>query len=262
MGFLASSVIAAVIGLRSPALAQTESAPAAAPVEPVAASEPAVRYGVGVRLPRLVSVPSWLLGAFFTESVPLTSFGSYGLELIRRKPGFDMVLGLAFQNMSPGDGNWLGRGKNAGIDTDLVQFRNFSLLAVDLGFVGRWSLSQYFGWRYGAGFGVAVVRGELLRISNANCTPENAGDERRCRPSFCPEAGCTESRLQASEGGIDLGPGQPARYREPDVPGAVPIVHFSLGLDLHLPRFPGFEARLEGGFYDAFFLGLGWSYIF
>jgi hypothetical protein len=245
----------------SPARAQTEAAPAATQSQPAGAGAETVRYGFGVRLPRFVSVPSFLLGAFFTESVPLTTFGAYGVEFIRRKPGFDMVLGLAYQSMSPPDGNWLGRGKAAGVDTDLVQFRSFSLLAVDLAFVGRRSLNQYFGWRYGAGLGVGLVRGEMLRISNNGCTAENAGDERRCRPQFCPESGCTEAMLKASEG-LDGGPNMPARYREPDVPGAVPIVNLSLGLDLHLPEVPGFEVRLEGGFYDAFFLGLGWSYIF
>jgi hypothetical protein len=243
------------------ALALTAATTAAAQT-PGSSAEPTVRYGIGVRLPRFTNVPGWLLGAFFTESVPLTTFGSYGLEFIRRKPGFDMVLGLHYQNMSPADGNWLGRGKAAGIDTDFVQFRGLSLLAADLTFVGRRSLGQYFGWRYGAGLGVGLVRGEMLRVSNAMCTAANAGDERQCRPSLCPESGCTEAMLKASEGGIDGGPTMPARYREPDVPGAFPIVSLSLGLDLRLPELPGFETRLEAGFYDAFFLGLGVGYIF
>ena len=192
-------------------------------------------------------------------SLPLRT---YGVELIRRKANFDIVFGLGYQNMSPGDGNWLGRGKNPELDTDLVQFRSLSLLAVDASFVGRRNFGQYLGLRYGAGLGLARVRGEILRTSAANCTQANAGDERACRPRVCPETGCTEAQLQATEGDVDGGPAAPSRFPEQNVPGALPVVNLSLGLEFRHPRIPGLEARLEGGFYNAFFLGLGFNYIF
>jgi hypothetical protein len=247
-----------VLGVAAPVWAQEPGAAESAQ-EPGAAE---VRYGVGVRMPRWVSVPSWLLGAFLEESVPLSTFAFGGVEFIRRKPDFDIVVGLAYQRMSPEDGNWLGRGKNPALDTDLVQFRDLSLIAFDVAFVGRRSFNPYLGLRYGAGVGLALVRGQMLRTSAANCTAANAGDESACRPRICPATGCTEAQLKASEGGVDGGPDLPSRFPEQNVPGALPVINLSLGLDFRHPEVPGLEARLEGGFYDALFLGLAFSYIF
>jgi hypothetical protein len=47
-----------------------------------------------------------------------------------------------------------------------------------------------------------------------------------------------------------------------DVPPAVPIFNVQLGLDFRVPTIRGWEARIEGGFYDAFFLGGGVGYTF
>src|SRR5262249_2027665 len=77
-----------------------------------------VHSGGGARL-RWASVPAWLLDAFTKRNVPLSSWGT-GIELFRRKGNFDFVLSFNYQNMSPSDGNWLGTGHMAAIDTDYV----------------------------------------------------------------------------------------------------------------------------------------------
>ncbi len=255
--------------LLSANLARAQAAPASASApavrEGAAAHEPVgeeSKYGFAVRLPRWVSVPRWLLQAFVQESVPLSTFSFGGVEFIRRKETFDLVIGIAYQNMSPPDGNWLARNHPPGADTDLVQFRNMSLLAFDASFVGRKRFNPYLGMRYGAGLGLALVRGQMLRTSSAFCTAGNVGDTRACRPKFCPPTGCTEPLLKASEGNVDGGPDDPSRFVETSVPGALPVVNLTLGLDFHHPEVPGLELRLEGGFYDALFVGLGIGYIF
>jgi hypothetical protein len=252
------SVALAVTSLAGPAQAQPASEAESVSARAV---EPA-RYGIGIRMPRWVTVPDWLLGAFFAESEAVSTFGAYGFELIRRKADFDLVLGLSYQNMSPADGNWLGRGRDPGIDTDFVQFRGFGIIGVDASFVGRRRFGQYLGMRYGAGLGLALIRGKVLRTSSAMCTAANAGDERACRPIVCQPTGCTEAQLAATEGNVDGGPGDASRFAEPNVPGALPLINLSLGVDLRHPAIPGLEARLEGGFYNALFLGLAFNYIF
>src|SRR4051794_10338353 len=98
-----------------------EAAPAAAGTPSI--GESAVRafdqvhYGVGLRMPRWVLVPQWFLGLFTAQNVPLSTFSSFGGEFFRRKGDLDIVLGVSYQNMSPKDGNWLGRGKNPAIAT-------------------------------------------------------------------------------------------------------------------------------------------------
>lgn len=210
---------------------------------------------------RYVSVPNWFLGLFTKENVPLSSVGVGG-EFFRRKGDLDITFGLSWQKMGPSDGNWLGKGKQANVDTDFVQFRNFGLIGVDAAFIWRNDFSEYVGMHYGAGLGLAMVTGKILRISAAGCTGANAGNENECRPSICPPTGCTESVLVNSEGTRDGGPGDPHRYKESSVPGAIPIVNMLIGMNFRLPDVKGFEMRVEGGFYNAFVIGLTAGYLF
>jgi hypothetical protein len=254
--------LAAALVAASPAPAHAQQ-PAATPgvTQPAADSE--VHYGVGVRMPRWVAVPSWFLGLFTAENVPLYTFGSFGAEFLRRKGDFDIVFGIGYQNMSPADGNWLGKGKEPSVDTDFVQFRDLSMIGVDVAFMQRRMFNRYFGMHYGAGLGVAIVRGEMLRVSNSDsCNRSNAGDEAACRPIYCPPEGCNEAMHRAREGNVDGGPADPHRFRDNNVPGAVPILNMTIGVNLQLPELRGFEARFEGGFYNAFFLGLAFGYVF
>jgi hypothetical protein len=243
--------------------------PAAGP-PPVVAAEaapegvagaPAVQYGGALRV-RWVSVPSWFLGLFTQKNVPLSSYG-LGAEFFRRKADLDITLGLSYQKMGPPDGNWLGKGKDAGIDTDFISFRNFGFIGFDLAFIWRQHLNEYLGMHYGAGLGLAIVTGEMLRISAHGCTKDNVGDMRACAPLPCKQrGGCTEEILKGTEGGVDNGPDDPHRFKEPSVPGAIPILNLLLGFNLRFPELKGFEMRFEGGFYNAFFLGLGIGYAY
>ena len=181
------------------------------------------------------------------------------MEFLRRRGDFDIVFALGYQNMSPDDGNWLGKGKDPSLETDLVQFRDFAMIGVDVAFVQRRMFSRYFGFHYGAGLGLALVQGEILRVSNSeNCNRSNAGNERLCRPLPCPPSGCTEAILRNTEGGVDGGPTMPSRFRDSNVPGAIPILNMAVGVDLRVPELRGFEAKLEAGFYNAFSSASAW----
>jgi len=249
------------------AWAQTEAPP---PSEEPRSNPPSVTtetpaptdvvYGAGARL-RWVSVPGWLLGLFTKENQSLSSYGFAG-EFYRRKGDMDIMLGLSYQRMGPPDGNWLGRGKEASIDTDLVQFRNFGFIGFDATFIWRTVISEYVAFRYGAGLGIAIMTGEMLRTSAAGCNEQNVGNTSQCKPIFCPASGCTEALLAASQGRVDNGPGDPHRFKDGNVPGAIPILNLVTGLDFHIPQAKGLELRLEGGFYNAFFLGLAAGYLF
>jgi hypothetical protein len=218
-------------------------------------------FGAGFRF-RGVSVPSWLLDLFTKENVPLTSY-AWAVEGFWRLESFDLVLGLGYQNMSPKDGNWLGRGKQAAVDTDFVQFRGLGFISADVAIVWRTMFSDWFGLHYGAGFGLGIVRGKMLRTSSAGCTESNTGDLTQCHPAgvTCTSAGCNEAQLKNTEGGVDE-VATPHRFVDPDVPGAIPIVNVVVGATFRIPQFKGLEAKLEAGFYDAFFAGMGVGYAF
>jgi hypothetical protein len=163
--------------------------------------------------------------------------------------------------MSPHEGNWLGSTNDPGIDTDYVRFKNFSLLALDISFIWHQWFTSWIGMHYGAGIGVAYVRGQILHDDsgyNADgtvsmpyaCTEANVGDLTKCHPAnvTCANGICTpESNL-----------GNKAY----SVPPAIPIVNVVLGLDFRVPSLRGWEAKIEGGFYDAFFFGGAVGYTF
>jgi hypothetical protein len=267
--------------------APTESAPPAAapaegaagdtrPVVPageIAEDAPVARaadlsYGVAARL-RWIIVPTWMLNLFTKKNVPLSSWGT-GIEFFRRKANFDLVGTLSYQNMSPPDGNWLGKGHDARIDTDYVQFRGLALYGLDVSFVWHTMFNEWFGMHYGAGIGVAIVGGEILRTSNSPslCTEDNAGNVAQCHPVppppamvDCSSGVCREQDL------VGLGPGpddptNPHRFSDPNVPPVLPIVNIVVGFDFRLPQTRGWEGKIEGGFYNAFFLGMGVGYTF
>jgi hypothetical protein len=260
--------------------APAESAPpapgAAGPVVPageLAEETPPQRqadlsYGVATRL-RWVSVPGWMLNLFTKKNVPLSSWGT-GIEFFRRKANFDLILSFSYQNMSPPDGNWLGKGHMANVDTDYVQFDGLALWGVDLGFVWHAPINEWFGIHFGAGIGVAYVAGDILRTSNSPsiCTETNAGNVAACHPVppppamvDCSSGTCRNADLAALGPGPDE-PTNPHRFADPNVPPVLPIVNLLVGVNFRLPQVRGWEARIEGGFYNAFFMGGAVGYTF
>jgi hypothetical protein len=229
----------------------------------------AAQYGVAFRA-RWVSVPSWFLGLFAQKNVPLSSY-SVGLEGYRRKRDRDdpnrtweLSVGIGFQDMSMPDGYWLGKGKDASVDTDLVQAKNFGLITMDAAFVSRQYFSRYFGIHYGAGLGLAVVRGKILRTSARQDGKGGFIVQADGGPVLCDaSAKCNETALgrTTTSGGHDQW-NDPHRFEETSVPGAIPIINLLFGLDFPIPDAKGLEFRLEGGFFDAFFLGGAAGYVF
>ncbi len=216
-------------------------------------------------------MPSWFLGLFTQKNVPLSSY-SYALEGYRRKHDRDdpnrtweITAAIGFQNMSPADGYWLGKGKDINVDTDLVQARNFSLITMDAAFISRQYFSPYFGIHYGAGLGLAVVRGKILRTSavcdqaSGQCHVQITQPGDQCGGPG--QSACTEANLAASQGPGDQA-GNGHRFQETSIPGAIPIINLLFGLDFPIPDAKGLEFRIEGGFYDAFFVGGTAGYVF
>jgi len=235
----------------APAAAGGAIVPAAELAEDAGPTRPLdLSYGVAARL-RWVTVPGWLLNLFTKKNVPLSSWGT-GIEFFRRKANFDFVLSLGYQNMSPSDGNWLGSGNKAASETNFVQFQSLALYSIDAAFVWHTAFNDWIGMHYGAGFGLGIVGGKIVRTIDDNglCTEANAGDLSQCHPAACTATSCTAAQVQGSP------------HPSSDVPPAIPIINAVLGLDFRLPKVRGWEARLEGGFFDAFYLGGGVGYTF
>jgi hypothetical protein len=238
-------------------------------VRPTAKPSNAPQFGGALR-GRWITLPRWFLGMFTRASRGLSSYG-VGLEGFRRKRDAEdpnrfteISLALGFQSMGPPDGNWLGKGKTAGLDTDWVQFKNFGFWTIDFSYIGRQFFNDIVGIHYGAGLGLAIVQGDVLRTSSANCTASNLSSK-TCRPLVCGADGvCTEAELKGSENhadGQDDSPGTPHRFREGSIPAVIPLINLVTGVDFRIPTVPGLEFRVEGGFYNALFLGAAVSYL-
>jgi hypothetical protein len=224
-------------------------------------------------------VPGWFLGLFTQKNVPLSTFNCWALEGFWRKHDkedrnrtWEIVVAVGYQNMTTSDGYWLGRGKDPALDADLVQTKGFGLITMDAAYVLRQYFSPYFGIHYGAGLGLGVVRGKVMRIS-AQYDPATGQYEVRRpggqAPGYGPgglicgtDAKCNQTLLSQSATGQDLGPYDAHQFQETSVPSALPIINLLIGLDFPIPDAKGLEFRLEGGFYDAFFVGVSGGYAF
>ena len=219
------------------------------------------RYGLGLRT-RWISVPSWLLGIFTKQNKPLSSY-SVGLEGFRRHGDVDFVLGVAWQSLSPPDGNWLGTGKNPAVDTDFVQFKGLGAISIDAAFILRKELSQYVTFHYGGGLGLGIITGKMLRTSDGTAGCANSpGDVTKCYPVLVPPCTgpCTESQLAASEGGTDSS-ARGSRFTDGNIPPVYPIINLLTGFDFRIPSVDGLEVKVEGGyFFPYFFAGGGLTY--
>ncbi|HEY2899931.1 MAG TPA: hypothetical protein VGL59_05095 [Polyangia bacterium] len=226
-----------------------------------------VSYGVAMRF-RWVSVPAWMLNVFTKKNVPLgfTALpGAWAIEGFRRKQNFDIAVSVGYQAMSPPDGNWLGTGKDPAVDTDFVQFRNLGMVNADISFVWHAMFTDWIGMHYGAGLGVGFVTGNILRTSDsAACTDANLGDLTKCHPVNiqCTPTSCPEAALAATSRNPPDTADHPSRFTDPDVPSVIPIINAVVGVDFRVPSLRGWEAKIEGGFYDALFLGGGVGYTF
>ena len=227
-------------------------------------------YGVAARW-RYIMVPGWFLGLFTEKNVPLYSAASFGLEGFRRvidkddpNRSWELLVGVGYQNMSPPDGYWLGKGKSPSVDADMVQARDLSLITMDAAFISRQFFTPNFGIHYGAGLGLGVVRGKVLRTSaqynNGQYTVRTPNGVEVCHA----DATCDETKLNGTSNtpGADQA-SDPHRFQEQSVPGALPIINLLVGIDLRapLPNNQALEFRIEGGFFDAFFVGLTAGYV-
>jgi len=245
-----------------------EPTPPPAPPTVVAKPKGDVSYGGGLHV-RGLFVPTWFLNMFLDHSTPLNSAG-LGAEFVRRKGNFDIVATINFGFYSPEDGNYLGNGKNPADDTDYIQFRNLNVLAFDVAFIGHHYFLPWLSLIYGAGLGLGIVLGDIYRISNyiQKCSHDNLDDLGQCNPVPPGDTGSlnrwNEDRDRwladgCHQDGKDS-PMSPCQFREEDVWPVVPVVHLLLGVNFKINE--QFSVRVDGGFHNAFYFGVGGHYFF
>ena len=188
-------------------------------------ASPAVQYGVGLRL-RGLFVPRRAFERFVEVAPSGIAQPAIGLEGVRRRGRFELVLGLSVGGLSPADGIWLDEPQH---NPSLVEFDGFSWLSLDLTAVWARPVAPRWALRYGMGIGVGVVLG-TVRETDYTCPPGRF-DRASCRQS--PTARDIRHRL--------------------DMPPVLPVVNGLVGVRYAPTSQIAFN--LDAGLHTALFLG-------
>lgn len=230
------------LGWSAPALGQedTEQAQAREIEKDLAeVAEDPVKWGVGLRL-RYVVIPKFLLEQFWEEVATGPANPGFGVDVVRKRGDDEFSFGFEYESLSGDEGFWLEKGDDAvsnGMTPDLVEFDGFSWLTIDASFVFHKPLHEKFALRYGGGFGLGILFGEVTQ-TDATCSSRNIND-----PGVCME--------NPGGGQVD----DPV-----DIPPVFPVINLIFGGQLR--PIPDLAINFEVGLRTAFYTGVGAQYMF
>jgi hypothetical protein len=207
--------------------------PEAAPSVTEEADKP--HFGVGLRL-REVFIPKSLIELFVERAADGGAHLGFGLEVVRRKGNFEISLGVEYESLAAGDGVWIDKGDSIPADDpDLVEFDDFGWIGADVSFIWQQELAKMVAFRYGAGIGLGVILGDVLRTDYV-CTTDDVN-------SCSTDPNAVNSRTP-----------------EDGVPPVFPIINFLVGFQIRPTD--NIAINIEGGLRTMPFLGTTMSYYF
>lgn len=188
---------------------------AAANVEVVSKTQ----WGVGFRL-RNVRIPKGMIELFVERAPAGISAAGFGGEIVRRKGNMELILGFEYEKLIPTGGTpddcardtagcvWIDKGDMIPQDEpDLVEFDGFGWFTIDFTFAWRNQFHKMIALRYGAGIGIGIPFGDILR-TDYRCTTSD--------PASCGVSPTAEN-LRAKEDGV---------------PPVLPVINAMIGLQI------------------------------
>ncbi len=118
----------------------------------------------------------------FADAAPAgTRTEGYSLEFARRGKDIEFVLGFGYDDLQASDGYYLETAGDPLVpgQVDLTDFTGFHWYTIDATFIGYLELHKILAFRYGAGLGVGLLRGQITRTDSI-CTSDNI--QRDCSP--------------------------------------------------------------------------------
>lgn len=199
-----SAVVFAGVALTSPGAARADDDDDSTSTESTAAAAK-TQWGVGFRL-RNVLAPKGLLELFVEQAPAGISTVGYGFEITRRKGNMELILGLEYEQLIPKGGEpsncaanpsqciWIDKGDSIPADApDLVEFDKFGWFTIDFTFAWRNEINKMFAIRYGAGIGLGIVTGSILRTDYvcstsdvSSCTQDPNAENLRTKEDGVP----------------------------------------------------------------------------
>jgi hypothetical protein len=198
----------------------------------------ATHWGAGLRL-RYTFIPTGLIELFVERAAGGHSHPGFGIEAIRKKGEFEIAFGLEYENLSGNRGFWIDKGESISgcpgapcDEPDELDYDGFSWLTLDATFIWHSKIAEMVAIRYGAGLGLGIIMGDVLR-SDARCTSSDI-------------ASCTVYN--------------PRREPEADVPPVFPVVNILLGTQIRPVK--NLAINIEGGMHTVFYFGSTVAYFF
>jgi hypothetical protein len=192
-------------------------------------------FGVGLRL-RGVFLPKGLIELFVERAAGGGNHLGLGLEVVRRKGNFEISLGFEYESLAATDGVWIDKGDEIPQDDpDLVEFDNFGWYGVDVSFIWQQELAKMVALRYGAGLGIGIISGDVLR-TDYRCMSDDVNS-------------CSRDPAAQND-----------RTPEDGIPPVFPIINFLIGVQIRPTD--NIAINLEGGIRTLPFLGSTVAYYF
>jgi len=193
------------------------------------------RLGIGIR-GRFNFIPRGEFELFVDEAPGGLFEPGFSIDFVRRKKDFELVAGIGYDRLRTDDGMWLEKGDQPPLQSpDFVEFDGFGWISVEMLFMWHAALHEKVFLRYGAGFGLGIMLGDVLQ-TDTTCTGAQTST---CTP-------------------ITSGAGQ---IRDPaDIFPVYPIINLRAGLQFRPTE--DMAINLDIGLRDAFVGGLGVEYFF
>lgn len=127
-------------------------------------------YGLGGTV-RQQRVTKRMLKLFFEDVPDGATQRGFGVNLVRRRRDLDINIGLGYDRLDGTDGFYVEKGQQATTPgkVDYVEFHKLQWFTAELTVIGHVPLHKLLAFRYGAGLGIAYLRGEI-RKTDALCT--------------------------------------------------------------------------------------------
>jgi hypothetical protein len=188
-------------------------------------------FGLGVSARQLQLTRG--LAEVFTESAPggtRTKGGS--IEFAKRGKQLEFVFGFGYDDLNATTGYYLETAGDPLVPgtVDFTEFRSFHWYTIDATLVGYLELHALLALRYGAGLGVAIPRGRILRTDTI----------------------CTSDRIQDD---CARDPDGPQQREEMDIPPVLPVLSALVGLQLRPVKAVGIN--IDIGLHTVPYIGAG-----